>query len=624
MPIPTAAQLTITPTPTPAPPRPTETPTPEPQPRSLSQRAYGTRAKDDCATDDARYIQLGRIELEGNWSDERDFTLSNQSISVTFTHVDFEPNTTPKRVSFEVQSVVNTRGIAAAFVKAGPDGNMYEFDPPKGPGDGPSEWMVAPDGKDIGHVSFCVLREIVTPTPISSATPTPTTTSPVATSTPTHAPTFTLTPTLTPTPPELVETFTPTTTLTATITPTLTPEPEEVTITFTKILECDPIAAGPISGTVTVTVTGVAVKIIRFEDWIEYSLPDNPDVWIPATTTTAEAVPPITFPVTARPGTYVRNYRGSYSGVPPDATEIRNVLVLVTDLPGDPLWNELIEVEAGAYGTASDPVQPCYVGPTSTPTSTPIPTPGMTNTPTPTPVPGATNTPSPPPGATDTPTPSPGATDTPTRTSTPSPTSTTTQPPGPIAPSTPPVPEVSTAKSVIPSSAENGAPVTFSVTVTNPGATSLVEVVVVDVLPPGLSFVSASDDGTYDTARRAVSWRLGELPADAMRALSVNATLSQPGEWTNSVCAGGLDGAGTRATDCADTTLNASSPSPTPTSTSTPAPGATASPTRTATATPTLTPDETVVLGLLIEQLVQPPPGQVPIQVPIGNLAPAP
>ena len=49
------------------------------------------------------------------------------------------------------------------------------------------------------------------------------------------------------------------------------------------------------------------------------------------------------------------------------------VLILLTDQPGVPEWNDLAG-QAGAIGTRSDPIAPCGGSPTPSPTSTVTPT----------------------------------------------------------------------------------------------------------------------------------------------------------------------------------------------------------------------------------------------------------
>src|SRR3990172_8763304 len=117
-------------------------------------------------------------------------------------------------------------GVDAVFVKGGPNGNLYRYDPPsESTGDDGLTPPINPNtGKPYGisHIDFCYDVDH-TPTPTASATPTRT-----PTRTPPPTPTATPTPTLTPTlPPTL--TPTPTATPTPTPTPTATPTPTPTT-----------------------------------------------------------------------------------------------------------------------------------------------------------------------------------------------------------------------------------------------------------------------------------------------------------------------------------------------------------------------------------------------------------
>ena len=51
----------------------------------------------------------------------------------------------------------------------------------------------------------------------------------------------------------------------------------------------------------------------------------------------------------------------------------------------------------------------------------------------------------------------------------------------------------------------------FANTVTNPGAAQVTDVKVVEVIPAGMEFIEASDGGTYDAARRSLTWIIKTL-----------------------------------------------------------------------------------------------------------------
>ncbi len=67
---------------------------------------------------------------------------------------------------------------------------------------------------------------------------------------------------------------------------------------------------------------------------------------------------------------------------------------------------------------------------------------------------------------------------------------------------------------------------TYDLTVTNKADVAAADVVVTDVLPANLTFVSATDGGTYDAATRTVTWNLGSLDAGAQRIVQIVATVS--------------------------------------------------------------------------------------------------
>lgn len=72
----------------------------------------------------------------------------------------------------------------------------------------------------------------------------------------------------------------------------------------------------------------------------------------------------------------------------------------------------------------------------------------------------------------------------------------------------------------------NGDTVTYTVTVTNSGSATLnaTGVVVRDLLPAGLSFVSASGFGSYNSGTG--DWTVGSVPIGTTRTLTINATIT--------------------------------------------------------------------------------------------------
>jgi uncharacterized repeat protein (TIGR01451 family) len=73
----------------------------------------------------------------------------------------------------------------------------------------------------------------------------------------------------------------------------------------------------------------------------------------------------------------------------------------------------------------------------------------------------------------------------------------------------------------------------FDLEVGNPGTAAAANVHVADILPPGLDFEAASDNGAYDPAGRTVTWNLATLPAGQTRHLTVRATAKGVGDLIN-------------------------------------------------------------------------------------------
>ena len=79
--------------------------------------------------------------------------------------------------------------------------------------------------------------------------------------------------------------------------------------------------------------------------------------------------------------------------------------------------------------------------------------------------------------------------------------------------------------------------VTYTVTVTNDGIGDANNVVIVDRLGEGLTFVSASDNGVWDPVKRTVTW-IVDLAKGESKVFSVIATVSGYGNVTNSLVVG--------------------------------------------------------------------------------------
>ena len=81
-----------------------------------------------------------------------------------------------------------------------------------------------------------------------------------------------------------------------------------------------------------------------------------------------------------------------------------------------------------------------------------------------------------------------------------------------------------------------GTILTYSLQITNNGPSDSTGAVVIDALPFGVSFVSATDGGTYDLSSHAVSWTIGTLARDASTSLNITVEVNEsapPGIITN-------------------------------------------------------------------------------------------
>ena len=99
------------------------------------------------------------------------------------------------------------------------------------------------------------------------------------------------------------------------------------------------------------------------------------------------------------------------------------------------------------------------------------------------------------------------------------------------------VPEIIPGKSVDVENPNFGDNVDYTVTVTNDGIRDANNVVIVDRLGEGLTFVSASDNGVWDPVKRTVTW-IVDLAKGESKVFSVIATVSGYGNVTNSLVVG--------------------------------------------------------------------------------------
>ena len=78
-----------------------------------------------------------------------------------------------------------------------------------------------------------------------------------------------------------------------------------------------------------------------------------------------------------------------------------------------------------------------------------------------------------------------------------------------------------------------GSNVTFTITATNAGPDAATGVVITDLLPAGLSFVSAIPSGTTTYTSGTGQWNIGNLGNGGSETLTIVATVTQPGAITN-------------------------------------------------------------------------------------------
>ena len=99
------------------------------------------------------------------------------------------------------------------------------------------------------------------------------------------------------------------------------------------------------------------------------------------------------------------------------------------------------------------------------------------------------------------------------------------------------VPEIIPDKTANITNPNFGDKVDYTVTVTNDGMGDAKDVVIVDRLGEGLTFVSASDNGVWDPVKRTVTW-IVDLAKGESKVFSVIATVSGYGNVTNSLVVG--------------------------------------------------------------------------------------
>ncbi|MDP8911807.1 MAG: DUF11 domain-containing protein, partial [Actinomycetota bacterium] len=77
-----------------------------------------------------------------------------------------------------------------------------------------------------------------------------------------------------------------------------------------------------------------------------------------------------------------------------------------------------------------------------------------------------------------------------------------------------------------PTSATRGSTITYTLSYTNAGPAPAENAKIVDKLPSGLTFVSASNGATYNSWTRTVTWKLGTVPVGASGSVTLTARVS--------------------------------------------------------------------------------------------------
>jgi uncharacterized repeat protein (TIGR01451 family) len=123
--------------------------------------------------------------------------------------------------------------------------------------------------------------------------------------------------------------------------------------------------------------------------------------------------------------------------------------------------------------------------------------------------------------------------------------------------------DLALAKSDSPDPVDPGAELTYTLQITNNGPSDSTGAVIVDALPPleFISFVSATDDGTYDPDSNTVSWAIGALADNDSTSVSITVLVdisTLPGviENTATVSANENDDDSTNDSAIEETTIN--------------------------------------------------------------------
>ena len=131
--------------------------------------------------------------------------------------------------------------------------------------------------------------------------------------------------------------------------------------------------------------------------------------------------------------------------------------------------------------------------------------------------------------------------------------------------STRPVTDLTIDKSDDADQVNPGSNIVYTMRITNNGPSNSTGAVVVDALPSGVSFVSATNDGAYDSDSHTVRWALGGLPTGSSTSVSVTVKVKESasqGTITNTamVAASERDPFRINNTGTEDTTIDVNDP----------------------------------------------------------------
>ena len=97
-------------------------------------------------------------------------------------------------------------------------------------------------------------------------------------------------------------------------------------------------------------------------------------------------------------------------------------------------------------------------------------------------------------------------------------------------------------KSASTSAATVGDVVTFTISVSNPYADPFTDIVVTDVIPTGMSYVThITSAGSVNVSGQTLTWNIGNLPGSSSVQLTLAVSLSQQGTFINTVTSPGAD-----------------------------------------------------------------------------------